>query len=628
MFGYLLLGAISSVALGFLVKFAIKTGFENRHLRGKDGARLPTVKELRDRTARSLLPQYSQLDHLEFVVELIEPRAEKGILQEEAVLGALHDRIVNQTDWYRESSAIAILLGLAITFWRLAQALPKTKTVTAEDLSPVLSLVGATWPLVGAGLILYGLSTVWQKLAWEHYDAWRHWLETAVFPELGASRSTLKKLDATLDEFTKVAGEITTLLMPIQGIAPALTTFQSDLIDRLVPAIKNGLSRASVGLSDQALRELRSAGTDSLRVVREIQDNQARILSISIAAQRNVAEIAASVSAVAQNAQAVACALEKHEPALQANSAAMVKFHSELEQYAGIIAVTSRDLTNALTANREAVSLSQTTTTGLLAHVKALTPELSANVAALAALSASMAQVQSSIQSTEQILALIPDPLRATAGCLPPLVQKLDVVQSRWSEAMLQIAAMTDEIARRTNTLDEHARRLANAIVENNGHLQATSAGLSDSRTEFELFRKDLGSLAAGAQEIVIAFRDLQALAQKLKHLGSTITGHFNIWQHQTKEVFQTAQTTSKSVHESLNGVVKAAETTSHSIESSLEQAARSISQLESQIHALTVRFEAQAYKRSPSDAGGNGHFDRTAATESVVAQDVESGVL
>jgi chromosome segregation ATPase len=586
------------------------------------------VEELRNRTAKSLLPQYSQLDHLKFVVELVEPRAEKGILQEEAVLGALHDRIVNQTDWYRESSAVAILLGLAITFWRLAQALPKDKTITAEALSPVLSLVGATWPLVGAGLILYGLSTVWQKLVWEHYDAWRHWLETVAFPELGASRSTLKKLDATLEEFTKVAREITTLLMPIQDLSPVLATFQGDLITRLVPAIKDGLSRVSVGLSDQALNELRLAGTDSLRAVREIQDNQARILSISVAAERNVVEIAASVSAVAQNAQAVASALEKHQPALQANSAAVARLHSELEQSIGVITASSRDVINAVTANRDAVDSSRTTTTELIADLRGLRPELSANGAALRVLSTAMAQVQSSMEATEQLFASIPAPLRATAECLPALVQNLDAVQSRWSDAILQIAAITDEIGRRTNTLDEHAGRLADALTENNGHLQTTAIGLSDARGDFELLRKDLGSLAAGKQEIVTAFRDLQTLAQKLKHLGNTITGHFNIWQHQTKEVFQTAQTTSKSVHESMIGVVKAAGTASHSIESSLEQAAKSISQLESQIHNLTARFEPQAYKMSVSDAGGNGHLEATAVIESLVVGDADSGAV
>lgn len=627
MFSYILVTVlvICVGAVFRLILFGFRIRSENQHLRGEGHARLPTVEELRNRTAKSLLPKYTKLEHLKFVIELVEPRAEKGILQEEAVLNALHDRIVNRIDWYREGSAIAILAALAITFWKLAQTMPKAKTVTAENLLPMLSLVGATWPLVGLGLVLYGLSTVWQKLVWEHYDAWRHWLESVVFPELGASRSTLKKLDATLEEFTNVARQITTLLMPIQGLSPALAAFQGDLINLLVPAIKDGLSRASVSLSDQAIRELRSASSDSIRAVREIQDNQARILSISVAAERNVAEIAASVSAVAQKAQAVASALEKHEPAVQANNAAVARLHSELERSIAAFAALSRDLINAMTAHREAVDSSRTTTAELMADVKSLRLELSSNTAALGGMSTGIAQVQSSIKATEQILTLLPAPLRTTAESMPALVKNLDAVQSRWSEAMLLIAAITDEIVRRTNTLDEHARRLADALGENNVHLQATSTGLSDTRSDLGLLREDLVTLAAGTQNIVTAFRDLQAMAQKLKHLGNTITGHFNIWQHQTKEVFQTAQVASQSVHESMNCVVKAAETVSHSLPFSLEQAAKSISQLESQIHTLRALLEPQGNGAAVADARGNEHLDSTTATISLIAEDTDS---
>lgn len=620
--------AICSVAVLWLIWVGFRIKSENQQLRGKSHAQLPTVEELRNRKAKSLFREYTQLKHLEFVIELIEPRAEKGILQEEAVLNALHDRIVNRLDWYREGSAIAILAALAITFWKLAQTMPEAKTLTAENLLPILSLVGATWPLVGLGLVLYGLSTVWQTLVWEHYDAWRHWLETVVFPELGASRSTLKKLDATLEEFTNVARQITELLMPIQGLSPALAAFQGDLINLLVPAIKDGLSRASVSLSDQAIRELRSASSDSLRAVREIQDNQARILSISVAAERNVAEIAASVSAVAQKAEAVASALEKHEPALQANSAAVARLHSELEQSITAIAALSRDLINAVTAHREVVDSSRTATAELMVEVRGLRPMLAGNTAALGVLSTGIAQVQSSIEATEEILALLPAPLRATAESMPALVQNLGAVQSRWSEAMLLIAAITDEITRQTNTLDEHARRLADALGENNVHLQTTSTELSDARSDLGLLRKDLGTLAAGTQDIVTAFRDLQAMAQKLKHLGNTITGHFNIWQHQTKEVFQTAQVTSKSVHESINCVVRAAETVSHSLALSLEQAAKSIGQLESQIHTLTARLERQGNGAAVDDAGGNDHFESTAAAKSLTVEDADSRII
>jgi predicted nucleic acid-binding Zn-ribbon protein len=418
---------------------------EDRVFRRKSG-RLPHFMEVRAGEIRSRLREYTHLSHLEFVLNLVEPKARTGFLQEEAVVDALYDKIVNRSNWLRESSSILILLALAITFFNLHDKLsavlsPHAGTFTPDTLRPVLELVGATWPLIFGGFLLYVLSLFEQCLQSKRFENWRHWLETAIFPEIGSSRSTADQLSSALTQFNNTVGQISQAIAPIQGLETALSGFQNGLIENLIPAVEKSLANVSVNLSTQAVEGLRDVTRESTRILRQIQDNQARILTVVIAAEQRSVAIGAAVQEVASQTSRVAAAMASNAERIESNTSAMTGLYQQLgtatatwEQRAATLNDTVGAAAQAIQNNADITRDLTRQTDSLNLFLVELGKQSSALTAEVNSLSSAFAQVQSA-------LAPIVGPLQRTADSVGSFTASALGLQERWQDAMLQMAS-------------------------------------------------------------------------------------------------------------------------------------------------------------------------------------------
>ena len=249
-----------------------------------------------------------------WLIQTIRPKARAGTLQEEAILVTLEDRLIHGTPYFREASAVCILAALAWTFFRLHQELPEMFNkgpVTPETLAPLLSRVGANWALIVAGLFFHVASTIERRIKVERFDTYREWLEKEIFPFLGVARTTGDRLAAALGSFSKTVAEVKEALYPLRGLASALDSFQEGLIGEMVPAMSRGLEGVKIGLSDSALNELRTTTVESTKVLREIKDHQARMLTLITSSERRTADLALAVESIATESSKTASALKE-----------------------------------------------------------------------------------------------------------------------------------------------------------------------------------------------------------------------------------------------------------------------------------------------------------------------------
>lgn len=562
---------------------------DNSILTTRNSSNLPTPEDFRQDSVRKKV--YGKLKHLPFVIDMIEPKARKQILQEESVLSALHDRIVNATDGYRETSALCILSALVATFFTLNTGLGDLVNgaqINADSLKPILSLVGFSWPLIAAALALYFFSILKQHLAWQHFDAWRHWLETDIFPELGASRSTLDKLERALGDFNTTARNIGELLLPVQAIGPALHAFQGDLVQHLVPAIKDGLARVSVGLSDDALSEFRKATQHSARAVESIQDNQGRILTLTASSERRTAELAAAVNVIAAQSSNVAAALAQQAPALLDCTARI----NELSQTVGELDKNSHLRADGMRLTIQSVqqALHQQLEDGrrLTAALQSISPVLISADAMLREATAKLGTVAETAGKADMTLASITEPLQRLSGTMEPFLAKAASLDQRWQEAMLQMGALTDEIHTRTSSLEKTSSALTAALGQSVSELGSVGPALRDTAAAVLQLRAEVAGVSSGNKLLVSAFGELQALGQKLKNLGHGVTGHFNIWQRETREVFTLAQSSSAAVKESLESIEKVVGRLEFTLEAAARQATPAQIRVSPGIHGPT----------------------------------------
>jgi hypothetical protein len=88
-------------------------------------------------------------------------------------------------------------------------------------------------------------------------------------------------------------------------------------------------------------------------------------------------------------------------------------------------------------------------------------------------------------------------------------------------------------------------------------------------------------------------------LGQKLKNLGHAITGHFNIWQDQTRQVFRKAQDSTESIEASFNrmgGVV-----------SGMEAVLKELSEVVARSEVMRTRESESAGARPNGSSAGVG---------------------
>lgn len=552
--------AISALVLSILVRTLARARLESRILHLRQG--LPKADEIQGGLSPERKRKLPSVEYLPAILDIVEPKAKAGILQEDAILSALEGRILHRVNWFRELSSISILAALVFTFFKLHQELQgilSKQDLKGPDLAPIVPLVGANWPLIALGLVFYLAGVFYQRIAWYRFEAYQEWLESEIFPYLGVSRSTSNQLSTALSQFTNTAATMNRSLAPLQQLGTALAEFQNGLINELVPAIKEGLQHVSVGLTDTALNKLTASTEGSARVVRALQDHQARMLTVLMAAEKRTGDLASAVEAVARHTELIGSALSKQSPVVDANTSAMRGLGETIRESGGRLGTLSASLESNICVLEGAVSkqtrsidsLSQSIT-GLgtivsdadstMRELRHLAREAAANMSAL----------DRTVSVFGALLAPITEPLTKTAQALPDFATKVDELQARWQESMLQMSSLADEINSRTIKIEASTAEFTAALVSATSSLRVIDDRVVAVIREGESLRRSASLVSDGSRDLIAAFGDLQALGQKLKNLGHGITGHFAAWQKETKEVFRKAQDASSAIEGSL----------------------------------------------------------------------------
>jgi hypothetical protein len=490
-----------AVSLGYLLWTYARRAGVKKALRDRAGGRLPQAADI----IADVSPQCKYRD-LDFVLSIIEPKARAGILQEESVLSAIHDRFVNSTNWLQIFSSASILLALVITFWNLNRALGGIlfkSELTATDLRPVLELVGANWPLIGAGLGFYLLASVKQHLDWSYYYDWQFWLETKIFPELGVSRSTARQLEKALLQFNETAGKICVAVLPLSGLTNALGTFQTGLATDLLPTIKTALANVSVGLSDKAVESLVAATKSSTKAVEEIQSSQARIVTIVEASEQRSAKLVAVAETTAAAAATIAGALSAQAPQLTQNTTAMGRCTDGLNT-----------LTSSTGALKETVSIATLsidhhcdTTLALSEQVIALRATLAALVETAGKLEGKGASLQVALARAELAIARIGIPLAKAADHLGTFAEK--------TAALLSLA---DAVQKGTSAFESVSTQLSKALEGSTDQLAGVVNEMHALRTIANELRDAVASLHDGSNEVV------KTVASTVREIADLVT--------------------------------------------------------------------------------------------------------
>jgi ABC-type transporter Mla subunit MlaD len=527
-----------------------------REARFLDRGRAPSAVDIRGSTIAK------RSGHFDWLVQTIRPKAEAGTLQEEPVLVALEDRLVHGTQWLRELSAICILSALALTFYKLNKELPgiiNNKTeVTPQSLQPLISLVGANWSLIVAGLASHVASIGERWISLKRFDVYRQWLERDIFPFLGVARTTGDRLAAALESFSGTVIEVKKALYPLSGLATVMAGFQEGLIGEMIPAMTKGLEGVKIGLSDGAVHELRATTVESARALREMKDHQARMLTLIVSGERRTAEMASVVQSIADQTSQVAKALKDQIPVLTTNNESLTQLKTavaESTESSGTLTTTIKRLNESTVKHTQRVDAN----ISALSALEASLPEISATLSEMRKLMSGVSLGLTSLAVSENSLRTEMEQSRgavkaATTG-LTAFLDNAAALKERWEEAMLQMASLADEVSRRTIALDKSTTELsavAGAVV---ARLPQIESALNSVGAHIEKLSGSTAEIANGNKSLVAAFGELQTAGQKLKHLGHEITGHFNIWQEQTRKVFKKAQDSTESIESSFTRI-------------------------------------------------------------------------
>jgi hypothetical protein len=113
---------------------------------------------------------------------------------------------------------------------------------------------------------------------------------------------------------------------------------------------------------------------------------------------------------------------------------------------------------------------------------------------------------------------------------------------------MLQMTSLIDEASRRTTSFERSAADLTSVAGVVAARLPEIEGALNTVGEKVGGLSKSTAEIADGNKGLVSAFNDLHSAGQKLKSLGHSITGHFNIWQEQTRKVYGKAQESTEKI--------------------------------------------------------------------------------
>jgi len=518
-------------------------------------ASFPNADELKNGLSRERREYFANIRHFQFVIDVIEPKVQAGTLQEEAVLSALEDRITGGTNVLREASSIAILAALTITFFTLHRELPAI-FAKQPDLKGVMTLVGANWPLIGLGLVLYFLSTVWYAMTTRIFLLYRSWLESAIFPFLGLSRSTSDQLVAALAQFNGTVASMNGSLAPLQGLGIVLQQFQTGLVQQLVPALERGLRGISVGLSDRAVSDLREFVGNASSLFKTVQDHEARMLTLAAATERRTAELAAAVDAISDSSRSTAENLAAQAVRLEANTDAVRGFTRVVQEHSSSLSAELAVLTRAAQqlvtdleghgGKLEALQGATADAADAVGDVAKLLPEISSLI------ESGVCETRNAIVPIIGLTEVVGSAVEVTR----PVAEKFTDLIARWENAMLQMSSLADDIRSRTEAIENRSANLVSALDATRREVMPDLLnGLSTLSREIADLRSQTSKLAAGSEQIVSAFGNLQVLGQKMKTVGHSITGHFAVWERNTRDVFRKAEETAAAVTKSVERI-------------------------------------------------------------------------
>lgn len=541
---------------------------------------------------------------LGWLIKTVGPKARAGTLQEEAILVALEDRLIHGTPYLRELSAICILSALALTFFRIHRELPSifgNGPLTPDTLAPLVSLVGANWLLIAAGLLFHFFSIIERIIKVKRFDVYREWLEREIFPQLGVARSTGDRLAAALETFSRTVADIKQALFPLSGLPSALLSFQQGLIGELIPSMSKGLEGIKIGLSDSALLELRTSTLESTKALREMKDHQAKMLTLITSGERRTAELAVAVESIATQTSQAAKALEEQVTVIRSNNDALTQLRTAL----GKSTEGSRNLVSGIDRlNVTTIEHAQRieAQTNSLSEFRLLLPRIGATLievhtalldvqTGLASLTISESGLQAEVEQSRG------EVISAKEGLIASL-RNAEVLQVRWEEAMLQMASLVDEFSGRTLAFEQSTTDLSSIAGKVALRLEQVESALGSIGSHVENLSGSTKEIAAGNKSLVAAFGDLQIASQKLKNLGHAVTGHFNIWQEQTRKVYDKAEKSTENIGTAFNRIGEVV----LGMESVLRELAEVVSRAE---HVITT--ELQSSRERPEDSSGEG---------------------
>ncbi len=518
---------------------------------------VPTAEELR--TGATIASRGDR--HFDWLIESLRRKAQAGVLQEEPIIDELEDRIVYGETRFQEFPAICILSALAWTFFNLKSNLPSIVNagdVTPKSLAPILGLVGANWWLIFGGLLFHFGSLGERYLNMARFEAYRSWLEREIVPRLGVARTTGDRLTSALESFSTTVKEIREAVFPLSGLASVMQSFQEGLVAEMIPAMSKGLEGVKIGLSDAALGELQKTTIESTRALREMKDQQAKMLTLVISGERRGAELAALVQSISNQTGLAASALQGQTGLINLNIQALAGLKSEI--------LTSTEGTRSLVNTILQLMASTISHTKQLETHNVAVSGLAALLPPIGGTLAEMRTLISGIQMGLASLAVSENGLRtemeqsravvsAAAARLTTAIENAADLKQRWEEAMLQMTSLIDEISQRTIGFEKSAGELtavAGVVASGLPGIQSTIDGVG---AKVSALAGSTAEIAAGNKAIVSAFSDLLAASQKLKSLGHSITGHFNIWQDQTRKVYGKAQESTEKIEASFTRI-------------------------------------------------------------------------
>ncbi len=545
-FEFVLLGA---AVIFVFVRLAVllKALLNERQLLSPGAA--PTAEDLR--TGRTMAPKGNR--HFDWLIGILCLKARAGVLQEEPILDELEDKLYGNS-WFREFPSICILLALAWTFFNLKNTLPSiigANTITPKSLTPILSLVGANWWLIAGGLLFHFGSLGERRLNTLRFDGYRSWLERDIIPQLGLARTTGDRLTSALESFGSTVREIREAIYPLSGLASVMQSFQEGLVAEMIPAMSKGLEGVKIGLSDTALGELQKTTVESTRALREMKDQQARMLTLVVSGERRATELATLVQSIADQTGAAASALREQAGLLGLNSQALnglkTEIHSSIASSSALRTGVAQ-LGDSISSHSERLDSNTSSLSGLVALLPATgatLAELQTLIAGiqlgLAGLAVSENSLRTELEQSRLFMSEASASLSATLG------NAADLKRS-WEEALLQMTSLVDEVSRRTKGFETSATELTAAAGAIASGLPGIQAALDGVGAKVEGLGGSTAEIAVGNKALVNAFSDLHATSKKLKHLGSEVTGHFNIWQDQTRKVYDKAQDSTEKI--------------------------------------------------------------------------------